>query len=142
MSPGHFSVGRNEAKYPFKNKIGNIEHQARLPLFMFYRVEEHSHVQSVRAEGCVTELACLSHYCALQDATVLRDPLLLKYALRSVSCLCLKMTTCKFQYDVSLPFLSFKKVLLVLTFFKCELSISFTYLLFCNVISDRLGDIH
>lgn len=63
---------------------------------MLFRIEVHSHVQSVRAESCATEPACLSHYCVPQDATVLLGPLLLVYAPRSVSCLCTKLSMCKF----------------------------------------------
>lgn len=59
---------------------------------MLYRVEVRSHVHSVRVEGCVTGPACLSHYCVPQDTTVLLDPLLLNYALRSVSSLCTKLS--------------------------------------------------
>lgn len=73
---------------------------------MLYRVEVRGRVQSVRPEGCVTEPACLSHYCVPQDTTVLLGPLLLDYALRSVSCLCAKLNVCKFQCDVRLPLLA------------------------------------
>lgn len=63
---------------------------------MLYRAEVRSHVQSVRVEGFVTEPACLSHYCVPQDTTVLLGPLLVDYALRSVSCICAKLSMCKF----------------------------------------------
>lgn len=80
-------------------------------LFVFYRVELHSHVWSVRKGGCATKAACLSHYCVPQDTIVLLGPLLLDPALRSVSCLCVQGSLSRF--DASLPSLVFQKVLIV-----------------------------
>ena len=53
-----------------------------------HSAEAQSCVWSVSEADCVTTQASLSHPCVPQDTTVLRGPLLLNPALRSVLCGC------------------------------------------------------
>lgn len=53
-----------------------------------HSVEVQSRVWSVREADCVTRQASLSHPCVPQGTIVLRGPLLLNPALRSVLCEC------------------------------------------------------